>query len=251
LSINYYVGFISEWLGAIAVAWLLGLSPRLQGPPVGFRYPRREGFVSLSLFGLILVFTIFYYQTINPPVFTDPLLISPAPVHNLGQALILAGLCLLPFLAALVTRKQPPRSAGWDRALLAPGLQMGVALAILTIFLRNRVMDVLGGLSAPVLGALPLALGLSLFEETIFRGYIQMRLGWWLGAWPGLALTAALFSLWHLPAWAGSLPTQTTLILLGLTFVQGLVLGWIMHKSRTVVAPVLYRAISIWVSFIG
>ena len=32
---------------------------------------------------------------------------------------------------ALITRKQPPRSTGWDRALLTPGLQMGVALALL------------------------------------------------------------------------------------------------------------------------
>ncbi len=251
MPINLYAGFISEWLGAIAVAMLIGLSPRLKKPPVGFRYPRREGFVSLSLYGLILAFAYLYHQTINPPIFPDPLRLTPAPNQDLWQALILAGLALLPFLLALITRKQPARSAGWNRALLTPGLQMGLALALLTIFLRNRVMDVLAGLGSPALGALPLALGIGLFEETIFRGYLQMRLAWWLGTWPGLALTSALFALWHLPAWVGTLPVQTTLTLLGLTFVQGLVLGWVMRKSGTVVAPILYRSISIWVSFIG
>jgi len=251
LSIIPYIGFISEWLGAIAVAWLLSLSPRLQRPPLGFLYPRREGFISFSLFGLILVFAYLFNQTLQLPSFSQPLRMVPAPNHDLWQALVLAGLCLLPFLLALVTRKQPPRSAGWNQALITPGLQMGVALAILTIFLRNRVMDVLSGLGAPVLGALPLALGISIFEETIFRGYIQMRLAWWLGAWPGTIITSALFTLWHLTAWVNYLPTETIFILVGLTFAQGLVLGWIMRKSGTVVSPILYRTMSIWVSLIG
>jgi membrane protease YdiL (CAAX protease family) len=93
--------------------------------------------------------------------------------------------------------------------------------------------------------------GISLTEETVFRGYIQMRLSWWIGQWAGLALTAALFSLWHLPAWLNRVPIETGLLLAGLTFVQGLVLGWIMSKSQNVIAPALYRSISIWMNFLG
>jgi membrane protease YdiL (CAAX protease family) len=245
------IAFISEWLGVIAVAWLLGLSRRFQKPVVGFLYARRDGLVALFLSAVIIFFSFFYSTAIRPPVFSQPVRISPAPVHDLLQALILAVISLAPFLIALLVRQQPIRSIGWNPALITPGLQMGVAMAILTIFLRNRVMDVLGGLALPVLGSLPIALGIGLAEETIFRGYIQMRLAWWLGPWPGLVITAGLFTLWHMPAWLQTLPTQTMLILAGLTFVQGLVLGWIMRKSGGVVAPALYRAVSIWVSLIG
>jgi membrane protease YdiL (CAAX protease family) len=251
LTINNIIVFISEWLGVISVAWLLGLSPRFRKPQVGFRYARRDGLMALSLSVVIIIFSYLFYSKINPPAFVDPLYMSPAPVHNLTQALILAALCLTPFVIALLVRQQPIRSIGWNPTLITPGLQMGVAMAILTIFLRNRVMDVLGGLSTPVLGALPIALGVALAEETIFRGYIQMRLVWWLGFWPGIMLTSALFTLWHLSAWLPALPMQTILILSGLTFVQSLVLGWVMRKSGSVVTPILYRAISIWVSLIG
>jgi membrane protease YdiL (CAAX protease family) len=243
--------FVTEWLGAIAVAWLLGLSRRFQKPQVGFVYARRDGIVALSLSGVIIIFSYLYYTVISPPQFSQPLRITPAPAHNLLQALIMAGICLLPFIVALVLRDQPLRSIGWNPALLTPGLQMGVAMALLTIFLRNRVMDVLGGLAAPVLSSLPIALGIALAEETIFRGYVQMRLVWWLGTWPGLVISAAIFTLWHLPVWLNALPTETILYLCGLTFAQGLVLGWVMQKSGTVVAPALYRAVSIWVNLIG
>lgn len=250
MDLRYYVGFLSEWMGVIAVAWLLSLSPRFQKPPVGFRYARRDGLVALALYGLILVFAVIFYST-NSPVFREPFFLAPAPLHNPVQALLVAGLCLLPFIAALVIRKQPARSAGWNPPLLSPSLQAGFAMAFLTIFLRNRVMDVLGGLAGPVLGILPLAVGISLAEETIFRGYIQMRLGWWLGSTTGLVLSAVLFTLWHAAAWISALPVETVLILSGLTFVQGLVLGWIMRKTGHVLAPALYRSISIWVQFLG
>lgn len=251
MNITQYVGFISEWLGVIAVTWLLSLSPRFQKPPVGFRYPRREGQIVLSLSVLIVIFSYIYHQSINPPVFPDPLRTGPAPVHTLIQALVLAALCVTPFIIALLVRRQPARSAGWNPSLITPGLQLGLAMALLTVFLRNRVMDVLGGLAGPVVALLPVALVTSLAEETIFRGYIQMRLAWWLGPWSGIIASSAIFTIWHLPAWLNHLPTETILILSSLTFIQGLVLGWLMRKSGTVLAPALYRTFSIWVSLIG
>ncbi len=251
MELTSFVPFISEWLGVIAVAWLLGMSRRFQKPVVGFLYARRDGLVALSLAALIVFFSFLYYTTIKPPVIAEPLHIAPAPVHDLFQALVPAAICLVPFAIALVLRQQPIRSIGWNPVLVTPGLQMGVAMALLTIFLRNRAMDILGGLAAPIVSSLPLTLGIALAEETIFRGYIQMRLTWGLGLWPGLVVTSSLFTLWHMPAWVQTLPPQTTLVLAGLTFVQGLVLGWIARKSGGVVAPTLYRAISIWVTLLG
>jgi membrane protease YdiL (CAAX protease family) len=255
----------SEWLGAIAVAWLFSLSPRLQKPVTGFKYARRDGITALMLFGLILILAFIVY-TVNPgsgvPFYLPPAVSAqpgaanmprpaPAPFENLGQVLLVAVLSLASFGIALVVRKQPLRSAGWARDLFMPALQMGFAIAILTIFLRNRVMDVLAGLKPAELNILLIAVGISLAEETIFRGYIQLRLSWWLGKWTGLILTALMFTLWHIPAWLNQVPLETGFLLAGLTLAQGLVLGWIMTNSKHVIAPVLYRSVSIWLNFLG
>lgn len=250
MDFRYLVGFLSEWLGVIAVAWMLSLSPRFVQPQVGFKYARRDGIIALSLYALILIFA-FIYASIQPITLPDPLHLVPAPLQPTLQGLLLAVFSLMAFGVALATRRQPLRSLGWNPVLLRPGLVLGFALAILTILLRNRSMDVLGRTNPAALNALLLALGISLAEETIFRGYIQQRLVWWLGQWPGLAITALMFALWHVPAWLGLLPNGTILILFGLTFLQGLVLGWLMSKSGTVLAPALYRAVSIWMNFFG
>lgn len=245
MDFRYYVAFISEWLGAFATAWLLSFSQRFQKPRVGFVYARRDALVAISLYVVILLFAFLFYSTALVS-FDEPLRPAPAPLHALKQALFAAGVCLVPFAAALFLRKQPIRSIGWNPALLKPGLQMGFAIAVLTVFLRNQVMTIFAGLESQQYVPLLLALPLALFEETIFRGYIQMRLSWWLKPVPGITLTAALYALWQLPPWLNRLPTETILILLALTFIQGLVLGWIMHKSGHVAAPALYRAFAIW-----
>jgi membrane protease YdiL (CAAX protease family) len=250
LDFRLFAAFLSEWLGAFSLTWLLSLSPRLQKPILGFKYARRDGIMALSLYSVILAFAFVFY-IFTPPIFPEPLRIAAAPVHDLLQALLVAAICLLPFIASILLRKQPVRSLGWDMGLLRPALQMGFAIAIMTIFLRNHVMTILGGLPPERLNPLLLAMGIAILEETIFRGYIQPRLAWWLGPVPGIALTAALSTLWHLPVWLNWLPGETILILVGLTFVQALVLGWIMRKAGHVAAPAFYRAFSIWMQFLG
>ncbi len=277
------VAQFSEWLGAIAVAWLFSLSPRLKYPPVGFKYARRDGITALMMYGLILILAFVFYS-MNPPVFPAQLRPVPAPVANLDRALLIAGISLASFGLALAVRKQPIRSMGWNlrvrnaeqepegraakpanrqanrqavkqtakaQNVFMPALQVGFALAILTIFLRNRVMSMLAGVSSAEFNILLLAIGISLAEETIFRGYIQLRLTWWLGEWVGIGLTAVLFALWHVPAWLNRVPLETGLLMTGLTLIHGLVLGWIMSKSKNVIAPALYRSISLWMNFIG
>jgi membrane protease YdiL (CAAX protease family) len=251
LDFRQYAAFISEWMGVIAVAWILSRNPRFQKSPVGFKYSRREGFVSLSLSLMVIVFSYVYYTRIEPPIYPDPLHLVPAPAHSLNQAVVVAGLSLTAFLLALFIRKQPFRSAGWHPQLIRTGFQTGIAMALLTIFLRNRAMDVLGWMTGPELGLLPIALGISFAEETIFRGYIQMRLAWWMGVWPGIIASSAIFTLFHLTVWINTQPIETILILSALTFAQGMVLGWLMRSGGTVAGLGLYRGVSIWISTLG
>lgn len=241
---------VSEWLGAVAVAWLFSLSPRLQKPRIGFKYARRDGITALMLYVLILVLSFIFYS-LNPPQIPTAVQPHPAPVVDLSQALTVAAMSLAAFVVSMVVRKQPIKAIGWNPELFVPALQMGFAIGILTLFLRNRVMDILTHVSTPQLTLLLLAMGVALAEETVFRGYIQLRLTWWLGDWPGMLLTALMFTLWHAPSWINRLPLETQLLVAALTFGQGLVLGWVMRKSGHVIAPAFYRSISIWMNFFG
>jgi membrane protease YdiL (CAAX protease family) len=250
LEFRFFAAFISEWLGTFGTAWLLSNSPRFKKPPLGFLYPRRDGFIALSLSAVIILFSFVYYE-FYPAVLPEPQRIAQAPVHDLTQALTVAAICLVPFIISLVLRRQPIRSLGWNPAFFTPGLQVGFALAVLTLFLHNRFLDVLSGRGSEQMFPLLLALGISLVEETIFRGYVQQRLAWWLGPVRGILLTAAISTLWHLPVWLNRLELATILLLVMLTFIQGLVLGWVMRKTGHVIAPALYRTISIWMQFIG
>jgi membrane protease YdiL (CAAX protease family) len=230
---------LTEYLGVIAVTLLLTLSPRFRHPPLVFRYPQREGGIALSLFGLIFT-AAFVYRRIQAFQAT-----SWISVEHLN----LLGLSLLAFLGALVIRGQPARSAGWSRALLMPGIQLGLGLIFITLFLRGEFLRVLGGFSPEQTRMLFLSFLFSLGEESIFRGFLQVRWQAWLGQRWGWALTSLAFALWRLP-WMLPASTGTLVLTFGLAFAQALILGWVMQKSGHVMAPVLYRTVSDWLRFI-
>ena len=224
------VAQIAEWLGVIAVAWLLSLSPRFSRGQVGFRYARRDGMAALSIIFIAIIFSFIFYNSGLGDTLSGFFRL-PGAAAELARPLALALFSLLPVIAALLLRGQPLRSAGWNGTMLRPGLQVGLALVLLTIFLRNRVMDVLGGISTDETWYLIGALGIAVAEETIFRGYIQLRLNFW-----------------RLPGLMGGSSLPVILIGLGLVLAQGLVTGFLMRKCNHLLAPVLYRAVSIWMN---
>lgn len=230
---------LTEYLGVIAVTLLLTLSPRFRQPTLAFRYPRREGGVALSLFGLMFA-AAFIYQRTQLPQET-----AWVSVEHLN----LLGLSLLVFLGALVLRGQPARSAGWSKALIMPGIQLGLGLVFITLFLRGQFLRILNGLSPEQVQMLLLSFLFSLGEESIFRGFLQVRWQAWLGQQWGWVLASLAFALWRLP-WMLAAPPGMLALTFGLVFVQGLLLGWIMQKSGHVMAPALYRAVSDWLRLI-
>jgi len=166
------LALLSEWLGVIAVTMILTLSPRFKSEPVGFVYPRREMIISILLAGLILILAFSFYSGAISPAVANPSI----PLDTLYQRVFLAGISMLPFLLALAIRRQPPRSVGWGRQLLLPALQLGLALAILTIFLRGKIYGILNGITSNEAYSLLACLGLCIAEESIFRGYLQLRI---------------------------------------------------------------------------
>ncbi len=230
---------LSEWLGVVAVLMLAGLSPRLSVPPVGFKYPRREGIVALSLFGLILAL-----KSLFAAGALDTAIAENLRGGGLDARLLVAGLGLAPFLLALFIRRQPPRSAGWYAKALGGALRVGLVLAALTIILRSKALSIFDGVSPEEARSLLFWLGICLAEETVFRGYIQLRLSsWWGGRW-GLLAVALLSLVWEWPLLLAA--RQGVALNLAINALRFLLLGWVAQKSKHVIAPILYRAVSEW-----
>jgi membrane protease YdiL (CAAX protease family) len=242
LITNNLILLISEWLGIIAVIILLRLSSRFKHPPLVFLYPRREGTIALSLFGLIMLFSIVFSAQVGLPI--SP----PSSLSVLNRRLVLAFICLVPFVISLIIRQQPLRSAGLRKDTLGPSLRLSLALAFLTIFLRGKVFNILNGITYEEILALLVWMGICLAEEIIFRGYLHPRFCASLGKKYGWAFTAVLFTLWRVP-FVQAEPLQIILSL-SIALIQGLILGWLVEKTGNVTATALYRSVSEWVGFL-
>jgi membrane protease YdiL (CAAX protease family) len=232
---------VAEWIGVIAVVMIAGTSQRFKRIKLVFLFPRREGIVSLTIFGFAMLTALLLPAL---PSFSLPGL-SPEQ----SARLFLAVASLVPVGVALFRRKQPVRSAGLSSDKASPSLQLGLALAFLTIFLRGKFMTILGGLNSAEISLLVYYLVVVLLEETTFRGFIQQRLAAWLGPTPGWLVSALLFVLWQLPRLLAS-PADQLWLNLGLAVAQSLVAGFIMQRSGHVLAPALYRAVSEWLFFV-
>jgi len=249
---NDQLALLVELMGVVAVTMLLGLSPLFKRRPLVFKFPRREAFIALSLALLVGVGLWLVYIRLPITLPTVPKTFQFSLDQLLRQVMVPV-IILLPFAVALIARGQPWRSAGLGRQTLRPSLQLGLALGVITIFLRGKLYSILGGLSLSEIYFLGAALVIGFAEEFAFRGYIQPRLSGWLGERWGWVTTALVFTLCHLPGQilvAGiTSPVALGISLLDL-FVFGLVQGWIMRKSGNIVATGLYYTIHLWAMYL-
>ncbi len=244
-----WLGYVIEWMGAIAVVMIAGTSPLLKSiRRIDFRFPRREATFALSVFALSYLVAFQYFGN---PIFQFMLDFSKIlPGGELAQRTLLAVVCLVFFLLATFLRGQPLKSIGWGKANFKPGLTLGLLLVIIAIVLRGKFTTLLQGVSSEQGGLLLACLLLALAEETIFRGYIQLRLNSFLGSTWGWLATAALYLLWQLPGRLWVLPFAQLWPPLVVALVQALLFGWIMRKSGHVVTTVLFRTAAAWLLFI-
>ncbi len=245
----FWVGNLSEWLGVIAVMMIAGVSPLLKKiKPIEFRFPRREATYALSLFAVIFFFAFQYYSS---DIFRFLREFSAAfPGGVLAEQMLLAVICLVPFILALILRGQPILSVGWQKENLRAGLIVGLMAIVVTIFLRGKFLTLLKGVSPAETGLLPVWLILTFAEEMIFRGYIQLRFDSFLGKKWGWLAAAGLFILWQLPGKLWSMPAAQIWQPILVASIQGLICGWMMKKTGHVLAPALYRALSGWLALI-
>ena len=249
LDSRFWLGYFSEWLGTIAVVMIAGISPLIKKiRRIDFRYPRREAVFALILFAIIFFFAFLFYSN---PAF-DPLRNFSGALAGsaTAQRMLLAGIATVPLLIMLIARGQPPKSIGWSKENIRASLTLGIVLVVLVIFLRGKFTTLLNGITAEQGSLLFVLLILCLLEETIFRGFIQLRLMSYLGTTWGWLVTALLFMLWQFPGSTVYSQFATQWPNLVIALVQGLLLGWIMRKTYHVGAPALYRAVATWLLMI-
>ncbi len=249
---NNQLALLAELMGVVAVTMLLGLSPRFKRRPLVFKFPRREAFVALSLSLLLAGGLWLIYARLPVTLPTVPATFQFSIDQLLRQVLV-AVVILAPFAVALIARGQPWLSAGLGRQTLRPALQLGVALAVITIFLQGKLYSILSGLTLSEGYLLIAMLAIGFAEEFAFRGYIQPRLSGWMGERWGWIATALVFTLCHIPDQV-LVARPTSPAALGISLLDllafGLVQGWVMRKSGNIVAPGLYHAIHLWVMYL-
>ncbi len=248
--------FLPEWLGAIAVTMLLTISPRFKRRPLLFVYPQREAMVAATLVVLTAALLWLFFPGMPSPQLAPPAGTGAALSYSaleLLRQLSLVALSLIPFALALLIRRQPLLSAGLGKQTRSPSIYLGIAIALMALFLRGKVYALLGGVSTAEAYYLVAMLGVSFAEEFIFRGYVQLRLGAALGERWGWIAAAGLYTLFKLPQRALLLgvndPVQIA-VQAATLLISGLIYGWIMTKSGNVLAPALYHAVHEWASIL-
>lgn len=231
---------LSEWLGVGSVTWIAGVSKRFQRRPINFIYQRREYIVTFSMFVLALIIAWVVKTQFN----LTATLGSGGLPEGLLFRLVISVILLAPFLAALLYRRQPARTMGWS-STLRPALQLGLGLLALVIFLHGKIFYLLNNFNSSTGLMILTLLAIAVMEESVFRGYIFIRLTAGLGAIPGLVATALLSTLWQIILFTNFAAAPLTIVY-GIVVILGrnLLLGWIMQKSGHAAAPALYAAAS-------
>ena len=90
---------------------------------------------------------------------------------------------------------------------------------------------------------LPIVLANGLREELLYRGVFLRKFEGLLGNRPAIFLQALIFSLSHSVAGIGLIQyTPYISLLVVATFLLGLVLGYVMHKTDSIIGPILLHA---------
>jgi membrane protease YdiL (CAAX protease family) len=261
---SFPVLLISEIVGVIAVVLILSISPVVKNKrPLQFLYPKREGSAALTVGILVLLFTAFV-QRFQPLLFTQLINFTSYPgffnapklsfgnINVLTAEIIFSAAIIFPVGISLVLRKQPLLSIGLSKPNLKIGLQTGLVLVILVIFLQGKIFAIINGLGQGAFLTLAIAFVAVLGEEIVFRGYIQPRFTAWLGEKWGIVAAILLYVAWWALPVIGSYSGDGLQLLGGFLYriTLACLLSWIMKKTGSLVSPVLYHIVHLWLAFI-
>lgn len=234
------------------VVW--GLSRLLRCKPLdpGIAKPKRSSLQALAAITFsMLLFAIVTMGMRSLQAEAPGLEAGYTNLGDLVQRFVPLILMILPMGIFIIRAGESLKSIGITSTNLWQSAVIGSVLALMTFYLQY------GGFLA-VLESLKPRHGYSFVyfafvgfgEEILFRGYLQTRLIAWLGKWQGWLLASAVMAVAHFPQRiliGGMDPGDAFLNACGL-IPASLLFGFIMLKTRNVLAPGLLHTIANWIN---
>ena len=168
-------------------------------------------------------------------------------VDVVGQAIVW-GILLVPMLAGMMVNELGWRDLQYRRERVVSSVILGTVIGGIFLASGGKIGLVSGIWSGWFIWGVLQFLVVGFAEETLFRGYVQVR---WVGArgwWRGWLLTSFVMSLFHVPILlgGGALIHEASIEVLKI-FPLSLLLGYSLQKSGNVVLP---GVIHLWLNVV-
>ena len=167
------------------------------------------------------------------------------------RQVLIAALSLVPLVIAARSGGWTWSSIGLTRARLRRSLIAGAAIGLGWLIASGTITELQRPRPAH-LYVLLAATAVAFSEELVTRGYVQSRVVAWLGKARGVAVTALIFALLHIPQrLLASLLGADLAVQLGVVAALGLALGIVQQTTRNVALPTVVHAAVDWSSRFG
>ncbi len=257
IEVNSLADFLVQCAALLALGVLLALLVhflRFRHGPVAIPKPRVSALWALLAIGAgwLLVVALFYAFMGDAPIDSDkPPEVAPAGSGDFVGQLLLALVVVAPILFIMHRRGESPASAGVSAYNLGRSLVVSVVLAsvfVLWCFLVSRRCDATTLSRATSVWALLQFTVVGFAEEFAYRGYLQTRLIRWLGHYQGWVLASVLMAMAHVGhrvlvlrmTGGEALVSSASLVPISLF------LGYVMLRTRSIVAPGLLHTAINW-----
>lgn len=202
-----------------------------------------------ALIVLLVIFALtFVLVVVSPGGFDDSHQREYFFGDVIGQAIVW-GIVLLPMFIGMKVDGLEWHDLQYSRRNLLPSFVLGTLVGVVFLIGAGKVERLSIVCTASGIYAILQYLVVGFAEETLFRGYVQVRWGATLGWWSGFLLTSVVMSLYHVPLlfMGESLPFSSVLLELLRMMPLSLLLGYAMHRSGNIVAPGI---IHLWLNLI-
>ncbi|WP_026883327.1 CPBP family intramembrane glutamic endopeptidase [Clostridium akagii] len=211
-----------------------------------FHIKKAKEFAILSLLIIIIIIVI------SEPIY---LLIVKKYFMNVSSEIkiFLQGLAYLMqlslVLATVIINKEGIYSVGITKNNILKSILTGSFLGIIhfisikNTYITNNNIDIVYYINSFVSFFI-----VGFVEEVVFRGYLQNRLISWIGTIKGYSLTAVIFAFSHLPnrLIIGGMNFNSALLSCVELIPSGLLLGYIMIKTKNIVAGSIFHTFIDW-----
>lgn len=205
-----------------------------------FKNPRKKGLISIFVIFICIIPTIINSAIISKYIMgTEYTVISDI-------------LTMLPAIFVFLIQKDSLKSVGVTRKNILYSVVLGLGLAALFILVINVFIKHNENYN-PVNQQVSILINTCITgfsEEILFRGYLQTRLISWIGKTKGWILTAVIFSLFHFPnvVILGQFNILNGLINCFMLIPAALLLGYIMLKTKNIIASSILHSCFDWIS---